>query len=132
VKMAYFKKHWPLNLLDDVVACAEKVVRHSLCTGHFLSLTTLKFEARYSELNKNISSPPLTTSKSKVRGLKKLIRQVQSDSEDEEEEDIGGRESTADPLKPWRVEFLGYIETIEAALPAGMSTIRWWGVGSFD
>ncbi|KAG1801330.1 uncharacterized protein HD556DRAFT_1203851, partial [Suillus plorans] len=24
-KLAYFKKHWPLNLLDDVLACAENV-----------------------------------------------------------------------------------------------------------
>jgi len=36
--------------------------------------------------------------------------------------------STGDPLRPWRVEFLSYLETIEAAPPAGMSTIQWWGV----
>jgi len=36
--------------------------------------------------------------------------------------------SAGDPLRPWRAEFLSYIETLEAALPAGMSTIQWWGV----
>jgi hypothetical protein len=25
-KMAYFKKHWPEDLQDDVLSCAEKVV----------------------------------------------------------------------------------------------------------
>jgi len=129
-KNGILQKHWPSSLLDDVLACAEKVVCHSLYTNYFLSLTILKFKAHYSELNWNISSPPLTTSKSKVSGLKKLIRQVQSNSEDNSKADIG--RSTADPLKPWRVKFWGYIKTIKAALPARMSTIQWWGVSSFD
>jgi hypothetical protein len=90
----------------------------------------LKFKARYVELNQStsssLSSQP-TSKKSKAGGLKKLIRQVQSDSED----DMSPNAATAsagDPLRPWRAEFLSYLETLEAALPAGMSTIQWWGV----
>jgi hypothetical protein len=37
-----------------------------------------------------------------------------------------------DPLRPWRVEFLSYIETLETTLLAGMSTIQWWGVSIVD
>jgi hypothetical protein len=78
VKITYFTKHWPSSLLDDVLACVEKV-----------------FEAHYSELNQNILSLSLATTKSKVSGLK-LIRQVQSDSKDDSEVDIG--ESTVEAV----------------------------------
>jgi hypothetical protein len=62
-----------------------------------------------------------------VGGLKSLIREVLSDSED----DLSTNPTLAsigDPLRPWRAEFMSYIETIEAALPAGVTTIQWWGV----
>jgi len=65
--------------------------------------------------------------KGKAGGLKKLIRQVQSDSEDDMPPNAAST-SAGDPLRPWIREFLSYIETLEAALPAGMSTIQWWGV----
>ncbi|KAG2068240.1 hypothetical protein BDR04DRAFT_1119862 [Suillus decipiens] len=29
--------------------------------------------------------------------------------------------------KPWGAKFMSYIEAIKAALPAGMTTIQWWG-----
>ena len=90
----------------------------------------LKFKARYFELNQSMSSSSLlqpTSKKSKAGGLKKLIRQVQSDSEDDMPPNAATA-SAGDPLRPWRAEFLSYIETLEAALPAGMSTIQWWGV----
>jgi hypothetical protein len=112
-KLAYFKKHWPTNLLDDVLACAETV-----------------FEQRYNELNQSLAFSQPATTKSKVGGLKRLIREVQSDSEDDSEAEPGPA-SIRDPSKPWRAEFTNYIETIEAAPSAGITTIQWWGVSHF-
>ncbi|KAG1797648.1 uncharacterized protein BJ212DRAFT_1289467, partial [Suillus subaureus] len=37
-KLTYFKKHWPSNLLNDVLACAENV-----------------FEQCYNELNQSLA-----------------------------------------------------------------------------
>lgn len=113
-KLAYFKKHWPSNLLDDVLACAENV-----------------FKQRYDELNRSLVLSQPTTTKSKVGGLKKLIREVQSDSEDDSVVLEPGIMSIGDPSKPWRAEFTSYIETIEAAPSTGMTTIKWWGVSRF-
>lgn len=112
-KIAYFKKHWPSNLLDDVLTCAENV-----------------FKQRYDELHQDQVLSQPTTTKSKVSGLKKLIREVQSDSEDDAEPEPGAT-SPSDPSKPWRAEFTSYIETIEAVQSAGMTTIQWWGVSAF-
>ncbi|KAG2747983.1 hypothetical protein P692DRAFT_201866624 [Suillus brevipes Sb2] len=98
------------NLLDNVLVCAEKV-----------------FKQRYDELHQDRVLSQPTTTKSKVSGLKKLIREVQSDSEDDAEPEPGAT-STSDPSKPWRAEFTSYIETIEVVQSAGMSTIQWWGI----
>jgi hypothetical protein len=71
--------------------------------------------------------PQVTVKKSKVAGLKKLIRAVESDDEDNVPEVVA---STAnfDPSKPWLPDFRQYIDTLEATPPVGMSTIQWWGV----
>jgi hypothetical protein len=97
-----------------VLACAENV-----------------FKQRYDELNQSLVLLQPTTTKSKVGGLKKLIREVQSDSEDDSVVLEPGAMSVGDPSKPWRAEFTSYIETIEAAPSAGMTTIQWWGVSHF-
>ena len=113
-KLAYFQKHWPSNLFDDVLTCAKNV-----------------FKQRYDELNQSLVLSQPTTTKSKVGGLKKLIQEVQSNSEDDSVVLELSAMSVGDPLKPWRAEFTSYIETIEAAPSAGMSTIQWWGVSHF-
>jgi hypothetical protein len=75
------------------------------------------------------SSQPqqLPVKKGKISGLKKLIRETESDDEDD---DLihHGQATTSDPSKPWWPDFNYYVETSEAKLPAGMSTIQWWGV----
>ncbi|KAG2097411.1 hypothetical protein BD769DRAFT_1394522 [Suillus cothurnatus] len=111
-KMAYFKWHWPEDLHDKVLTTAEKV-----------------FKAQYPKLNEEGTSSLLSqpaSKKSKVGRLKSLIQEVLSDSED----DLSVNPTLAsigNPLWPWRAEFISYIETIEATLPAGMTTIQWWG-----
>jgi hypothetical protein len=77
-----------------------------------------------------VTSSQQTTKKSRAGGLKKLIREVLSDSEDDLSTDPAPT-SIGDPARPWRAEFLAYLETVEATPPAGMSTIRWWGVRIF-
>ncbi|KAG2343984.1 hypothetical protein BDR05DRAFT_1018874, partial [Suillus weaverae] len=110
-KLAYFKKHWPSNLLNDVLACVENV-----------------FEQCYNELHQSLTLLQPATTKSKVGGLKKLIQEVQSNLEDDSEAEPGAM-SIRNPSKPWRAEFTNYIETIEAAPLAGMTTI-WWGINT--
>jgi hypothetical protein len=76
-----------------------------------------------------LSSTQPATKQSKSSSLKKLIQEVLSDSKD----DASTHPTTSfigDPSRPWRAEFLGYLETIEAALQACMSMIQWWGVSS--
>lgn len=88
----------------------------------------LKFKAHYFELNQSIVIVVSTHIQEKQSWWsEKLIRQVQSDSEDDMSPNAAIT-STGDPLRPWRAELLSYLETLEAALPAGMSTIQWWGV----
>jgi hypothetical protein len=54
--------------------------------------------------------------KGKVSGLKKLIREVESDDEDETPVLV----VHTDASKPWMTEFTRYLETLEAALASGM------------
>lgn len=72
---------------------------------------------------------PTTTkqNKSKTGGLKRLIRAVASDDEDESPE-VTTSTLHADPTKLWRSEYRSYLDTVEATPPAGMTTIQWWGV----
>lgn len=129
-KMSYFKKQWPEHLQDDVLSCAEGVVSHVPLFFFYLIQICIKFKARHSELNAamslSLSSEP-TTRKSKAGALKKLIREVLSDSDDDDSSNTA-IPSVGDPSRPWRAEFLSYLETIEAVPPTGMSTIQWWGV----
>ncbi len=71
--------------------------------------------------------PQMCVKKGKAGGLKKLIHQTQSSDEDEYM-----RDSTPQVLpnatKAWRADFTNYIDTVEAKLLPGMSTIQWWGV----
>ncbi|KAG2127399.1 hypothetical protein BD769DRAFT_1387846 [Suillus cothurnatus] len=110
--MSYFTKHWPENLHNDVLSTVETV-----------------FKARYLQLNQVTSSMSQHTTKpSRTGSLKTLICEVLSDSED----DLLANPvptSIGDLTRPWRAEFLAYLETVEAAPPSGMSTIQWCGPG---
>ena len=56
-----------------------------------------------------------------------MIRDVQSDDEDDIL-DVPTSAANLDPSKPWSTDFKWYMDTLEATLPPGMSTIQWWGV----
>jgi hypothetical protein len=75
-------------------------------------------------MNHKTSTSVPVVKKGKVDGLKRLIREVESDDED----DITVPVAHSDMSKPWMTEFTGYLETLEATLANGMSTIQWWGV----
>jgi hypothetical protein len=93
----------------------------------------LQFKACYLEINQAaaISTTQQVAKKGKVNGLKRLICEVLSNSNDDTPA-ILVNSSNADPSKPWRAEFRSYLEMIEACLPAGMTTIQWWGVCTFQ
>lgn len=77
-----------------------------------------------------MSRPPVPT-KGKASTLKKLIREVISSDEDDAFGGITTGSSHTDyfvAVEPWRAGFNAYIDTIEADVPKGMSTVEWWGV----
>ncbi|KAN0120573.1 Ribonuclease H-like domain containing protein [Russula decolorans] len=110
-KMAYFKKNWPEELQDDVLVCAEQV-----------------FEARYLEMGKSVSTLQPSIKKGKASGLRKLIRETQSSDKDEDSGPFTAAVAT-DPTRPWRVDFMNYLNTTEVKLPPEMTIIQWWGPG---
>jgi hypothetical protein len=63
--------------------------------------------------------------KGKVNGLKRLIREVESDDEDD---NSTVPTTHSNMSKPWMTEFTLYLETLEATLASGMSIVQWWGV----
>jgi hypothetical protein len=75
-------------------------------------------------MNRETSMSVPVVKKGKVDGLIRLIREVESDDED----DVTVSVAHADMSKPWMTEFTRYLETLEAALASGMSTIQWCGV----
>lgn len=126
--MAYFKKNWSEDLQEQVCACAEKVVRALACSFAAL-LNTSQFQERYLAMNKEPSATAPVVKKGKANGLKKLIREV--DSDDEELTPVGSMPSAMSAVnktEPWRADFKAYMDCIEASPPVGMSTIQWWGV----
>ena len=71
----------------------------------------------------------LVSNLSNAGTLKKLIWQVQDiDSENEGLYDSQGTSINVNTAQPWCADFLQYIDTVQAPLPPGMSTIQWWGV----
>lgn len=109
------------------------LVNHSIVTFRIrlILMYLWKFKACHFELNTGTSSSSSqpTAKKSRAGGLKKLIREVLSNSDDDSAPSTATT-SVGDPSRPWRAEFTSYLETIEAAPPTGMSTIRWWGVST--
>jgi hypothetical protein len=70
--------------------------------------------------------PPVK--KGKASGLRKLVRETQSSDDDDEDNHSTPAATDIDPSKPWRPDFKNYVDTLEANIPPGMSTIQWWGV----
>jgi hypothetical protein len=79
-------------------------------------------------VNQDSSTPHPAVKKSKAGSLKKLIREVESEDDEEEISDVMASTANSDPSKPWLSDFRKYVDTLEATPPSGMSTIQWWGV----
>ena len=78
-------------------------------------------------MGKSASFPQPSIQKGKASGLRKLIRETQSSDEGE---DVGNYAPAAatDTAKPWRADFVKYVDTLEAKPPPGITTVQWWGV----
>jgi hypothetical protein len=78
-------------------------------------------------MGKSVSAPQPSVKKGKASGLRKLIRQTQS-SDEGDDGSPSPTAATADPIRPWRADFMNYLNTVEAKPQPGMSIIQWWGV----
>lgn len=71
------------------------------------------------------AAAPLQASKSQSRIGRLVQRNLDTDSEAEDNDDG----INVDPLKPWMAEFKHYLDTHEI-VPEEMSIVRWWGVSA--
>jgi len=79
-------------------------------------------------MGKSVSVPQPSVKKGKASGLlRKLICETQSFDEGDDGSP-SPTAATADPIRPWRADFMNYLNTVEAKPPPGMSIIQWWGV----
>jgi hypothetical protein len=78
-------------------------------------------------MRKSVSAPQPSVKKGKASGLRKLIRETQSYDKDEDSGPSAAAAAT-DPTRPWRANFMNYLNTAEAKPPPGMTIIQWWGV----
>jgi hypothetical protein len=76
-------------------------------------------------MNHKTSTLVPVVKKGKVNGLKRLIREVESDDEDDS---VTVPVTHSDTSKPWMTEFTRYLEMLEAALASETPLIQWWGV----
>lgn len=128
--MTYFKKHWPEDLHDDVRTCVEDIV--SVFEYFYSSIRTsqifTQFRERWLEMKATVATSSGSLKKGKASTLKKVIRHVLSDDEDNDTTSAAPAVGGGFNEQGWLNDFNAYWNTIEAALPAGMSTITWWGV----
>jgi len=87
----------------------------------------VQFKACYLEMGKSASTSQPSVKKGKASGPRKLIRETQSEDEDD---NMDNSPSTADtdPSRPWYADFKNYIDTLEMKPPPGMSIVQWWGI----
>jgi hypothetical protein len=78
-------------------------------------------------MGKSVSTLQPSIKKGKASGLRKLIRETQSSDKDEDSGPFTAAVAT-DPTRPWRVDFMNYLNTTEVKLPPEMTIIQWWGV----
>ncbi|KAF9456143.1 ribonuclease H-like domain-containing protein [Collybia nuda] len=107
MKKSHLLKHWPEELQGEAMDRVEEI-----------------FKTRYLKLQSTgsgDSTGSVSAPKRQSLGHKRL-----RELSDDEDEAIPSPDSDADPMRPWRVEFNGYLNTREA-VPEGMETITWWG-----
>jgi hypothetical protein len=127
--MAYFEKNWPPGLQKEVLDCAEGVVSPtSMYSRSFFNI--LQFKKRWLKMNRNgTSTAPQAKPKRGSKGDNHRRNAGSSDEDDDDDPSATASSEPLDPLRPWLQDFRIYIDTRESALPEGMGTIQWWGVG---
>ncbi|KAJ7315399.1 ribonuclease H-like domain-containing protein, partial [Mycena albidolilacea] len=94
-KLTYLKKHWSADLVDQVSANMEET-----------------FKKRYLELHANLATQKSPTVGPKSRATANSgLRELTPDDDDDKP---NLSETHIDPTKPWRDEFQGYLNCIEA------------------
>jgi len=128
-KLSHFKKYWKKEEYDEVV----KLIEAKVCIPclHFVfSLNSMtQFIECYEFLHHTM--PPSEQSKKSKKSCKVdgLIRDnIETDSEyegDEEEDPL------SDLTKPWRGEFLRFLNAKDV-IPENVGIVEWWGVSVFS
>jgi hypothetical protein len=124
-KLSHFKKYWKKEEYDEVMKLIEAKV--CIASLHFVfSLNSMtQFIERYEFLHRTTPPSEQSTQTKKSHNVDGLIRDnIETDSEyegDEEEDPL------SDPTKPWRGEFLRFLNAKDV-IPEDMGIVEWWGV----
>ncbi|KAG6876029.1 hypothetical protein C0993_006142 [Termitomyces sp. T159_Od127] len=126
-KLSYFAKHWPKELQEDVVKCAEEVASHL----HWLFMHSVLIQQSFKNNSsiKDIQNIDMNSEKKLSKGLNVLLWKL-SDNENEEEMSQADKNPalnySEDPNQPWVWYFDEYIYAKEK-VPTGWSEVEWWG-----
>ena len=124
-KLSHFRKYWKKEEYDEVLKLIEaKVCISSLLFVLSLNLMT-QFIERYEFLHCMAPSSDQSKKTKKSHKVDGLIRDnIETDSEYEGDEED---DPLSDPTKPWRGEFLRFLNAKDV-IPENMGIVEWWGV----
>ncbi|KAI9430466.1 hypothetical protein F5148DRAFT_1313088 [Russula earlei] len=105
--MNHFKKHWDLQLQEEVLTLAQHA-----------------FKECYKQLQTTLSMMCTTTPAVKWWKPNGLLCDVDSEDEENDDTDVY-TPSTA----PWMIEFNYYLITTDI-IPLGMMVVEWWGINA--
>ena len=125
--MRYFKKHWSLELQDDVVECVEEVVHYAHLFTFFWGLIHI---AQFKEWYLSLSDVSAATQSVQPKTNKKLNILLWELSDDEETSTESGAGVPEDPKWPWLTDFHKYLDVVKQ-VPDGCSAIGWWGISTW-
>jgi len=128
-KLSHFKKYWKKEEYDKVV----KLIEAKVCIPHHsfvFSLNSLIQFIKHYEFPHHMTPSSEQSKKTKkphkVDGL--IHNNIETDSEyegDEEEDPL------SDLTKPWRGEFLHFLNARDV-IPENMGIVKWWGVSGLS
>jgi len=128
-KLSHFKKYWKKKEYDKVVKLIEAKV-HIPCLHFVFSLNSMTQFIECYEFLHHMMPPSEHSKKStkscKVNGLIHNNIEMDSEYEGDEEEDL-----LLDPTKPWRGEFLCFLNAKDVILK-NVGIIEWWQVSVFS
>lgn len=122
-KIQYFKKHWSLELQEDIIKCAEEVVCNIYC--RWVAVCWFKYSLRNDICSSVAIQTPRQLQRPKSqRGVRTLLCELNNNKANITETSPDNLE---DPDWPWAQHFHAYLDILKQ-VPNGWSSIKWWGV----